>query len=81
MSAQDNVRALLYAWQELKKYRKLLRWSWTSRGLVSKDEMKEMNPDQADGDSDYEGPGNGDGPTPKLLVPDIPVLVPTLGPQ
>ena len=43
--------------------------------------MKEMNPDQADGDSDDEGPGNGDGPTPKLLVPDIPVLVPTLGPQ
>ncbi|CAK9086423.1 unnamed protein product [Durusdinium trenchii] len=44
VGVEENVKALIYSWQEMANYKRLLRWSWTSRGLVTPDEMKELHP-------------------------------------
>ena len=70
----DAIRSMIYAWQELSKpkFGRLFRWSWVSRGLVTKEEMQEAHPDLPDAgkeDSCEES---------KEMVPGIPELVPPL---
>ena len=75
LSQQDNIRALMFAWDEMKQYRSVLQWSWVSRGLVTKEEMAEMNPDCPPEEPDTSRRAF------KELVPEIPLLVPILGPN
>ncbi len=73
VSAEDAVKSLIFGWQEMKKYTRLLRWSWTSRGLVSIEEMKQMHPDM----DESELHSCPDEPTPfSEIVPGVPLLVP-----
>ena len=77
VTLQDSIRSLIFAWDRIKVYPKLLRWSWTSRGLVTVEEMQEMHPDLSGPDRTALDPKS---PCPfKELVPDIPVMVPFLG--
>lgn len=75
LSLQDNVHALMFAWQEMKHYGSLLRWSWTSRGLVTREEMQALHPDLSADDLASQSSAF------RELVPDIPTLVPILHQQ
>ena len=71
---EEAVKALIWGWQQMVKYPRLLRWAWVSRGLVSKEEMEAMHPGcDVDDDPPEEGPF-------KQMVPGVPDLVPLLGP-
>lgn len=73
---EENVKALIYSWQEMANYKRLLRWSWTSRGLVTPDEMKELHPKLNEEEKNELGETS---PSPfKQMVPEIPALVPIL---
>lgn len=48
LKVEDNVNALIYAWEQMASYKRLLRWCWVSRGLVTEDEMKTLHPDVED---------------------------------
>lgn len=75
VTVEQNVKALIYAWQKMSDYKKLLRWSWTSRGLVTKEEMQEMHPDiPEDGLLSEETSGS----QPGIVVPGVPALIPSL---
>lgn len=77
VSMKDSVESMIYAWSELKKYGRLLRWSWTSRGLVTKEEMAQLHPHLSAEELKACDPDAG-APF-KEIVPEIPVLVPFLG--
>ncbi len=76
LSPLDNVKALIYAWSEMRNYGRLLRWSWTSRGLVTKEEMADLHPELSEPDADDDTNFSASF---REMVPEIPVLVPTLG--
>ncbi len=70
------MKSMIFAWEQMHHYRKLLRWSWTSRGLITLEEMRSLHPDLGEGDMYPDDPEAG---VPfKEMVPDIPVLVPSL---
>lgn len=76
VKAEDAVKSLIYAWQNMKQYKRLLRWTWVSRGLVTLEEMQEMHPDI----DPSELHSKADEPTPfSEIVPGVPLLVPCLG--
>lgn len=77
VSIMDNINALLFAWQEMHKYERLLRWAWVSRGLLSEQEMRALHPNLSD--DEYAAGPSGD--TFSNLVPGVPDLVPTLAYQ
>ena len=69
----DAIKGLVYGWQEMKRYPALLCWAWTSRGLVTKEEMVKMRPEVCGPDPDPKDP------TPAFhdLIPGIPLLTPS----
>lgn len=71
-SPTDNVKSLLFAWQEIQKYPNLLCWAWTSRGLVTDDEMRNLRPEVFESDERQRSTHF------KELVPGIPLIVPFL---
>lgn len=73
VSVMDNVRSLIFAWSEMKKCRRLLRWSRVSRGLVTEEEMRSMMDEDEARD-----PIAPDTPFQKELIPGVPDLVPCL---
>ena len=72
LSVHDNVQALIFAAQEMKHYGSLLRWSWTSRGLITREEMQALHPNLSADDLTSQSTAF------RELVPDIPTLVPIL---
>lgn len=77
VTVNDNVSSLIYAWQQMQPYKRLLRWAWTSRGLVTEAEMMELHPGLSKEDLHS---GDADAGIPfKELIPGVPVLVPILG--
>ena len=69
---QDSVKCLVWAWQQLGKHHKTLCWAWTSRGLVTDEEMKQLRPEVFE---------DGFTATSKLfseIVPGVPLIVPSL---
>lgn len=74
ISPQDSIKAMVLAWQEMKKYPTLLCWAWTSRQLVTKEEMAKLRPDVAGEDLETKSTSTAF----SELVPGIPLLVPYL---
>ena len=67
---------MMWAWEKLASYKQLIRWAWTSRGLVTREEMSEMN-----GGVGGEQPAEDVAPSVLRaeLIPGIPVLTPCPG--
>ena len=73
---EDSVHSLVYAWERMKPYKRLLRWAWTSRGLITEAEMLDLHPGMTAADLHQ-----GDAEASicfKELVPCVPVLTPFL---
>lgn len=66
---EDSIKALIWGWQQMAGYHKLLRWAWVSRGLVTKEEMALLHGGKCEEYAD------GESPWPEV-VPGVPLIVP-----
>ena len=74
ISPEASIKSLVFGWQELQKYPSVMCWSWTSRGLVTDEEMQALRPEVfKDGKAI-----KCSSATLKELVPGIPLLLPCL---
>ncbi|CAK9088166.1 unnamed protein product, partial [Durusdinium trenchii] len=77
ISPEASIKSLVFGWQELQKYPSVMCWSWTSRGLVTDEEMQALRPEVfKDGKAI-----KCSSATLKELVPGIPLLLPPTIPQ
>lgn len=74
-SLKDSIDSLIFAWDGMKRYPGLLRWSWTRRGLITVEEMANLHPEMTAQEkkecASHSSPFQN-------LVPEIPLLVPYL---
>ncbi len=63
----------MFAWDQMIGYKRLLRWSWVSRGLVTEEEMKALHPTLDDLHTRDPPPS-----AVSELIQGIPALVPIL---
>jgi len=76
VTPENTLKSMMWAWEKLAPYKRLIQWTWTSRGLVTAEEMREMNGGEA-----------GEDPAEDVaatvfraeLIPGIPVLTPCPG--